>query len=61
MTTGSRPAPYRIPIRFRNKNGLIMLDQIRTLGKQRLVRRIGAVTARRLGLTVAALREMFEE
>ena len=27
MTTGSRPVPYRIPLRFRGKDGLILLDQ----------------------------------
>jgi mRNA interferase MazF len=43
MTTGSRPAPYRIPVRFRRKHGLILLDQVRTLDRMRLVRRLGAV------------------
>ena len=61
MTTGSRPAPYRIPLRFRRNEGLILLDQMRTLDKQRLVRRLGAVTAATLSRTLAALREMFEE
>jgi mRNA interferase MazF len=61
MTTGSRPAPYRIPVRFRGRNGLILLDQLRTLDKQRLARRLGAVTGAALRLTLAALREMFEE
>jgi mRNA interferase MazF len=61
MTTGSRPAPYRIPLKFRAKDGLILLDQLRTLDKQRLVRRLGAVTGSTLRLTLAALREMFEE
>ena len=61
MTTGSHPAPYRIPIRFRRKNGLILLDQIRTLDKLRLARRLGAVDASTLRGTLAALREMFEE
>ena len=61
MTTGSRPAPYRIPLRFRRKDGLILLDQLRTLDKQRLVRRVGAVSGNTLRLTLAALREMFEE
>ncbi len=60
MTTGSHPAPYRIPLRFQRKDGLILLDQIRTLDKLRLVRRLGAVDARTLALTLAALREMFE-
>ncbi len=61
MTTGSRPAPYRIPIHFQAKRGLILLDQLRTLDKQRLVRRLGNVSARTLTVTLAALREMFEE
>jgi mRNA interferase MazF len=61
MTTSSRPAPYRIPLRFRRKDGLILLDQMRTLDKQRLVRRLGAVTVATLSRTLAALREMFEE
>ena len=61
MTTGSRPAPYRIPLRFRGKDGLILLDQMRSLDKQRLVRRLGAVTGATLRLTLAASREMFEE
>jgi mRNA interferase MazF len=61
MTTGSHPAPYRIPLRFQRKGGLILLDQLRTLDKRRLVRRLGAVDAKVLGLTLAALREMFEE
>ena len=61
MTTGGHPAPYRIALRFRGKDGLILLDQMRSLDKQRLVRRLGAVTGATLRLTLAALRKMFEE
>jgi mRNA interferase MazF len=61
MTTGSRSAPYRIAVRFQGKTGLILLDQMRTLDKRRLVRRLGAVGGKTLALTLAALREMFEE
>jgi mRNA interferase MazF len=61
MTTGSRSAPYRIPLRFRGRDGLILLDQLRTLDRQRLVRRLGALSVGTLHLTLAALREMFEE
>ena len=61
MTTGSRPAPYRIPIGFEGKNGLILLDQIRTLDKRRLVRRLGAADPGALSRALAALREAFEE
>ncbi|MGH8121549.1 MAG: type II toxin-antitoxin system PemK/MazF family toxin [Rudaea sp.] len=41
MTTGSHPAPFRIPIQFQGKSGLILLDQLRTLDKVRLVKRLG--------------------
>jgi mRNA interferase MazF len=61
MTTASRPAPYRIPVRFQRKHGLILLDQIRTLDRVRLVRRLGAVGTDTLRATLATLREMFEE
>lgn len=61
MTTGSRPAPYRIAVTFQGKQGLILLDQIRALDKQRLVRRLGRVGSQTLNATLATLREMFEE
>ena len=61
MTMGSRPAPFRIPVTFRGKTGLILLDQMRTLDKQRLVRRLGTIGQATLGQTLATLREMFEE
>jgi mRNA interferase MazF len=61
LTTGSHPAPYRIPVRFQRREGLILLDQLRTLDKQRLLRRLGSVGAGTLELALAALRAMFEE
>lgn len=61
MTTGSHPAPFRIPITFRRKNGLILPDQMRALDRPRLVRRPGAIGNMTLGITLATLREMFEE
>ena len=60
MTTGSHPAHYRIRIAFEGKEGLILLDQIRTLDKRRLVRRLGRVSPKTLGRALATLREMFE-
>ena len=59
MTSGSRPAPFRVPLRFRRKTGLILLDQIRTLDKQRLVTRWGTVPPATLSQTLAVLQEMF--
>jgi mRNA interferase MazF len=60
MTTGSKPAPFRIPIAFQGKRGLILLDQIRTLDKVRLVRRLGRAGERTVLTTLRALQEAFE-
>ena len=59
MTTGSRPAPFRVAVRFEDKVGLILLDQLRTLDKQRLMRRLGAVDGATLRTTLARLRDVF--
>ncbi len=57
----SRPAPFRIPVSFEQKNGLILLDQVHTIDKQRLLQRLGAVEHETLAVTLARLRDMFEE
>ncbi len=59
MTTGSRPAAFRVPITFKGKTGLILLDQIRTLDKVRLVRREGVVHNATLKRTLSTLQTMF--
>lgn len=59
MTTGSRPAPFRIPVSFGGKRGLILLDQIRALDKTRLVRRLGVAQTKTLAATLRALEEVF--
>ena len=61
MTTGSRAAAFRVPITFKGKTGLILLDQIRTLDKVRLVRREGAVTATTLKRALSVLQAMFAQ
>ena len=61
MTTGSRPAPYRVPVSFQGKEGLVLLDQLRTIDRTRLVRRLGAVEPAVLEETLLALREVFED
>ena len=61
MTTGSKPAPFRIAVAFEGKKGLILLDQIRTLDRRRLTKRLGAVTAKTRSATLAALQEVFAD
>lgn len=59
MTTGSRPAPFRIPVRFQGTDGLILLDQIRTLDQARLVKRLGAVRTATLTTSLHTLQDVF--
>ena len=59
LTGGGQSAPFRIPVRFSGKSGLILLDQVRTLDQQRLVRRLGSVGSRTLMATLATLQDIF--
>jgi len=61
MTTGNKPAPYRIPVTFQGKTGLILLDQMRTLDKTRLVKKLGAISSTTLTATLETLQEVFAE
>jgi len=60
MTTGSRPAGFRVPLTFKGQEGLVLLDQIRTVDKQRLVKRLGLVGNATLITTLDTLREIFQ-
>jgi mRNA interferase MazF len=60
MTTGSRPAGFRIAVTFQGKSGLILLDQVRALDKSRLVKRLGAVHGATLEKTLRTLQAVFE-
>ena len=59
MTTGSRPAPFRVALTFQRKSGLILLDQIRSLDRQRLVKRLGSVREPLLQRVLQVLKAMF--
>ena len=59
MTTGSRPAGFRVALTFQGKQGLIVLDQLRTLDRVRLVKRLGALRPPTLALTLQTLQAMF--
>ena len=61
MTTGNRPAPYRIKIDFQGKSGRILLDHLRSVDKMRLVKRVGQLDAVTLSNTLATLQSLFME
>ena len=59
MTTGAHPAAFRIALTFQGKSGLILLDQIRTLDKTRLLNRVGALRPATLAQTLQILQAVF--
>ena len=59
MTTKSRPAPFRVPVTHSGKKGLILLDQVRTVDKARLAKKLGAVSAKTLSSVLGILQEAF--
>lgn len=59
MTTGSRPAPFRIPVAHAGKEGLILLDQLRTVDKIRLSSHFGKIPPRTLRAVLDVLQQMF--
>jgi mRNA interferase MazF len=59
MTTGGHSYPFRVSCRFRGRGGHVVVDQIRTVDRERLVRRLGRLSARALGQTLGVLQEMF--
>jgi mRNA interferase MazF len=61
MTTGGHAAPFRVPLRHARKRGLVLLDQLRTVDKVRLVRRLGAASSTTLRETLSVLREVFAD
>jgi mRNA interferase MazF len=59
LTTGGHRYPFRIPCKFAGRSGHIVLDQIRTVDHQRLVRRLGKLAPQTLQQALSVLQEMF--
>ncbi|MDQ6781083.1 MAG: type II toxin-antitoxin system PemK/MazF family toxin [Candidatus Eremiobacteraeota bacterium] len=61
MTTAGSGAPYRVPVTFGGKRGLVLAEQLRAIDKQRLLRRIGRIPGKVLAQTLRVYQEMFAE
>ena len=61
MTTKGKVYPTRVLCRFAGKDGLIVLDQLRTVDKARLVKRLGRVSVATQKEVLEVLAEMFAE
>jgi mRNA interferase MazF len=61
MTTGGYGYPFRISCRFQGKVGYVVLDQIRTIDRERIIRVLGRLSAQTMGNALSILQEMFAE
>ena len=60
MTSSSKKYPTRVAIEFQGKKGQIVLDQIRTIDKVRLIKKIGRLKKSTYEKVLSALQELFE-
>jgi mRNA interferase MazF len=59
MATKGRPYPTRIGCQFQGKEGQIVLDQIRTVDRARLVKKLGQISQDEQRAVLNTLAEMF--
>jgi len=59
MTTSSKNYPTRIEVKHDNKIGWIVLDQIRTIDKQRILRQLGRLSKPEIKEVKSIIKEIF--
>jgi len=60
MTTGGHAYPFRPACRFDGKDGRVALDQLRTVDRERLRKRLGVLSPANLATVFGVLAEMFD-
>ena len=61
LTSGGKPYPFRAASRFEGVDGLILLDQLRSVDQRRLVRKLGSVDAAAGRAVLGILHAMFAD
>jgi len=61
MTTRGQAYPWRIACRFQQRAGFVALDQLRTIDRERLIRRLGRLSPAAFDAVMQGLQEMFAE
>ena len=59
MTTAGKDYPTRVPCKFQNKKGQIVLDQIRTIDKSRLIKKLGIIDPQTQVEVISILQRLF--
>ena len=61
MTTKSHDYPTRVTVDFQDKTGWIVLDQLRTVDKKRLTKKLGTIDRKTIQKVKAVIKEMLVE
>ena len=61
MTTKGQPYPSRVACSFQGKQGYVVLDQVRTVDRVRLVKRLGRLQPKMSARVLEVLQEMFAQ
>ncbi len=61
MTARSHDYPTRVKVDFQNKTGWVVLDQIRTVDRIRLAKRLGIIDNKTVRKVKAVIKEMLVE
>ena len=59
MTTNLKTYPTRVPVLSNEKKGMLVIDQIRTIDKQRILKVFGSLTPSEIQKCKAVLKETF--
>jgi len=59
MTTSGKDYPTRVKCKFKKKKGQIVLDQIRTIDKTRLIKKIGKIDPETQMEVISVLQRLF--
>jgi mRNA interferase MazF len=59
MTTAGHAYPWRVGCRFQNRSGFVALDRVRTVDRERLVKRLGRLSVATVTEVLETLQEMF--
>lgn len=59
LTTGGHAYPWRVACRFQKRDGFIVLDQVRPVDRERLVRKLGCLAHAAMTAILALLHKLF--
>ena len=59
LTTGGYPYPFRVCCRFKGKDGHVVADQLRSVDRDRLVKRLGSLSDTTINELLGVLQAMF--